>query len=83
MTEKRKAGSVSRFRSLSLIVVALSEAMANSASAAAVVNAPAAVSVAARGCSGIEITGLDHKFNYQASLLSVESSPFCSKSMVK
>ena len=64
-----------------LVVLLLS--FSSQASAVAVVNAPSAVSINARGCSAIELTGLNSKFSYEAALLSVESSPFCSKSMVK
>ena len=53
------------------------------ASAVAVTNAPSAITVNARGCGAIELTGLNSKFSYSASLLNVESSPFCSKSMIK
>lgn len=52
-------------------------------SAVAVTNAPSAITVQARGCSAVELTGLNSKFSYEAALLGVESSPFCSKSMVK
>lgn len=57
--------------------------LSSTASAVAVTNAPSAVTVNARGCSAVELTGLNSKFSYEAALLSVESSPFCSKSMVK
>lgn len=57
--------------------------LSSHASAVAVTNAPSAITVNARGCSAVELTGLNSKFSYEAALLGVESSPFCSKSMVK
>ena len=67
---------------LSTLAVLLS-LLCSRASAVAVTNAPSAVTINARGCSAIELTGLNSKFSYEAALLGVESSPFCSKSLVK
>lgn len=66
-----------------LCALFLSLLTSHTVSAVAVTNAPSAITVNARGCSGIELTGLNSKFSYEAALLGVESSPFCSKSMVK
>lgn len=69
--------------SVLLATLAVLLALALHASAVAVTNAPSAITVNARGCSAVELNGLNSKFSYEAALLSVESSPFCSKSMVK
>ena len=50
---------------------------------AAVVNAPAAITVEGRACRGLEIGGLGSKFGYDLRLTSFEAGPFCSRSMVK
>lgn len=50
---------------------------------AAVVNAPAALTVEGRACHGLEIGGLGSKFGYDLRLTSFEAGPFCSRSMVK
>ena len=69
--------------SVLLATLAVLLSLSSHAAAVAVANAPSAITVNARGCSAIELTGLNSKFSYEAALLGVESSPFCSKSMVK
>ena len=58
-------------------------AAAATATRAAVVNAPAALTVEGRGCRGLEIGGTGSKYGYDVRLASVEAGPLCSRSMVK
>lgn len=59
-------------------------ALAATTASAAVVNAPAALTVGGRECRGLEVGSLGQaKFGYDVRLTSFEAGPFCSRSMVK
>lgn len=66
-----------------VLTTALLVVAAATTASAAVVNAPAALTVDGRACRGVEIGGLGSKFGYDVRLTSFEAGPFCSRSMVK